>query len=769
MSGAKEVEWKLSLRAARAQLRPRALGALGVQALVVSTLVVQALGLQALAATPVLGQLPTASDSAARARADSIARARARTVQRVVVTASREARTLSSVAASVSVVDSSALARTRMVHLGDALRAVPGITAGSLYGTEDVKITARGSGVRSGFGVRGVAVLLDGIPLTEPDGQGRLDLVELGTAERVEVVRGPVSALYGGAAGGGAVNLISRTGADQPGWMVRLLAGQFGTQRGELQWGGADGDRDLLVAAGYTGLEGYRDVSQGTNRRVRMLARAGNPAERRWTLDLAWSLLDQRIPGALTQLEWDARAESAESINVANRFRRFEERWRAGLRATQPAAGGTLDAWAVASGRDQTASIFQYISQALKRLQLGTQWTRAWSAASLAPRLVAGVEWDRTRGPQNNYTNKAGAPQLFPLCVNDRTNGVFNSACVDQFAEATAIGAFTQGELTRGAFSLTAGLRYDEIRYAISNEIRPLQALARSFSQVSPKVALAYQLTPTVRAWLSVSRGFEVPTATEMSTSPDTIRPFNDALGASSQWMTEVGARGAIGSRITFDASIYTSRVEGDFISRTVAIPGVAVPRSIFENAGTVDRLGIEVAGTVALASWLEGRGSYTYGQHVFAAFQTTVTGPAYTTVPYDATGKRVPGIPLHRGVIELRALPTTALGLSLWAEGQSAVYVESSNAGSGIVYQRTSAATAPPAGRAVPFAAVPGTILAHASLTWRTGPATWFASLENLGNARTASNITINASNGRFFYPTPPRTLSAGCTLRFE
>ena len=136
---------------------------------------------------------------------------------------------------------------------------------------------------------------LDGIPLTEPDGQGRLDLVELGTAERVEVVRGPVSALYGGAAGGGAVNLISRTGADQPGWMVRLLAGQFGTQRGELQWGGADGDRDLLVAAGYTGLEGYRDVSQGTNRRVRVLARAGNPAERRWTLDLAWSLLDQRI------------------------------------------------------------------------------------------------------------------------------------------------------------------------------------------------------------------------------------------------------------------------------------------------------------------------------------------------------------------------------------------------------------------------------------------------------------------------------------------
>ena len=703
-------------------------------------------------------------------RADSVARAkRARAVRGVVVTASREARTLASVPAAVSVVDSTALARTRLVQLSDVLRAVPGVTAGSLYGTEDVKITSRGAGVRSGFGVRGVAVLLDGIALTEPDGQGRLDLVELGTAERVEVVRGPVSALYGGAAGGGAVNLISRTGADQPGWLVRMLAGQYGTQRGDVQFGAVDGDRDVLVAASYSGLEGYRDVSQGTNRRARILARAGDPLERRWTLDLAYSLLDQRIPGALTQVEWDQRAEAAESINVANRFRRFEERWRVGLRETEQVAGGTFDAWAVVSGRDQTASIFQYISQSLKRLQLGTQYGRAWGDAPLAPRLVAGLEWDRTRGPQNNYTNGKGAPQLSPICVNDRTNGVFSSACVIQFAEATSIGAFAQGEASRGPFALTAGVRYDEIRYAISNEIRPAQALARTFTQVSPKVALSWQARPTLRTWISVARGFEVPTATELSTSPDTIRPFNDALGSSSTWMTEVGARGTLGRRITFDLAVYKARVEGDFVSRTVAIPGVSVPRSIFENAGTVERTGVELAGTLALYDWLDARGSYTYGEHVFTSYVTTVTNSAYQTVPLDASGSRVPGIPLHRGVLELRAQPLPTLGVSLITEGQSALFVESTNAGSGIVYQRTSSAAAPAAGRPVPFNAVRGAVLTHANVTWRTGIATWFAALENLMDVRTASNITINASNGRFYYPAPPRTLSVGCTLRVE
>ena len=116
-----------------------------------------------------------------------------------------------------------------------------------------------------------------------------------------------------------------------------------------------------------------------------------------------------------------------------------------------------------------------------------------------------------------------------------------------------------------------------------------------------------------------------------------------------------------------------------------------------------------------------------------------------------------------------LRATPVRRVGVSVWAEGQSALYVESGNAGSGVVYFRTSAATAAPAGIVVPFTAVRGAILTHASVTWRTGLATWFASLENIGNARTASNLTINASNGRFYFPTPPRTLTAGCTLRFE
>ena len=697
--------------------------------------------------------------------ADSARRAAA--LDPVVTTATRDARALREVPAATSVVDSTALARSRGVHLGDALRAVPGIQAGSLYGTEDVKITARGAGVRSGFGVRGVAVLLDGIPLTEPDGQGRLDLIDLGTAQRVEVVRGPVSALYGGAAGGGAVNIVTRGGRESPGWQLRAVAGDFNMRRADVAFGHGNDAADVLVSASYTGLEGYRDASQGTNRRARVLTRWGDAGGPHYTVDAAWSLLDQRIPGALTQGEWDLRAEGAESTNVANRFRRVEERVRLAGRAQAPAAGGALDLWAVLTNRANTQSIFQYLSQVQQRLQAGAQFARAWPAAPLAPRLTVGADGDRARGPQTNYTNSGGAPRLSPPCVN--SGGAVSVACVDQFADATATGAFAQLELTRGALTVTAGLRSDAILYDISNEIRPAQFLHRTFDQLSPKVALRWRVSPTLTAYAAAARGFEVPTATELSTSPDTMRPFNDALGAASQWSYELGARGTVGSRLTYDVSVYRAIVEGDFVSRTVAIPGVPVPRSIFENAGRVRRTGIELAGTWLVTPWLDARGTYTLSDHVFEQYLTTLTNAAFATVSYDAAGNRVPGLARHRAVLELRATPRDNIGVSLWGEGQGGIPVDVTNASSGIVYQRTSAATAPPAGRAIPFRALTHTLVTGAAATWRIGDATLFAQVDNLLDERWASNVTINASNGRFYYPAPPRTISAGISARLD
>ena len=183
----------------------------------------------------------------------------------IVTSATRDARSLSEVAAAVSVADTSAIRRDRTVGLHETLRMMPGVQVASRFGgIEDVKIGIRGSSSRPGQAVRGVAVLLDGIPLTESDGVARLDLIELAASQQVEVVRGPVSALYAGSPNG-VVNVVSRTGRDSRGISVRASHGAFGLQKYDGRAGGmfANGRGSGFAAASYTSADGYRAHSDG--------------------------------------------------------------------------------------------------------------------------------------------------------------------------------------------------------------------------------------------------------------------------------------------------------------------------------------------------------------------------------------------------------------------------------------------------------------------------------------------------------------------------
>ncbi len=142
---------------------------------------------------------------------------------------------------------------------------MPGVQAASQYGTDQVSIGIRGSAARGAFALRGIAVLLDGIPLTESDGRSRLDLIELAASRQVEVVRGPASALYAGSPGG-VVNVVSRSGRDSRGISARALGGAFGFRKYDGHAGGvfAGGRGSALAAASYTTADGYRAHSTGS-------------------------------------------------------------------------------------------------------------------------------------------------------------------------------------------------------------------------------------------------------------------------------------------------------------------------------------------------------------------------------------------------------------------------------------------------------------------------------------------------------------------------
>lgn len=759
---------------------------LSVRALLIAAPSLAALSLAAPAIGAQVRPDSAATDSARRERA----------LNPVVTTATRDARQLQRVPVSMSVVDSSTIARTSTVGLAEALRTVPGVIAGNLFGTEDARISIRGSGARGGFGVRGVGILLDGVPVTDPDGQTRLDQLDLGAARSIEVVRGPGGAMYGGAASGGVINVITKSGREAPGFTARLTGGGFGPdslnlRKADLAWGGARGAWDAYVQGSMTDIAGFREQGQNATNRANVRLNwtrldaggAPRPAARatRVGLELAWSDLDMRIPGSLLQSEWRRAPWLADSLNIVGDYARREERWRGGLRLSQGLGErfGTLEAFAFGTARTIDHPIFRVVDQNTNRAQLGVRHAVTLhapeSSRALSAQLSTGVDADRWYGTSRQWTNVGGRQGRETPCVNIPAAGITSIPCVNQYVVLPGFGAYSQLDLTRGRWSVTAGGRFDRVTYDIEDRIRPAQSVNQSFQQFSPRVAGRVDLRPGTSVYASVARGFEVPTNAELTASPDTLAGFNTTLRPSTLVNYEVGAKSLLASRVLLDAALFATDVRGEFLSRTVVIPGVAFPRTIFENVGRTERTGLELSATTYVTSWLDLVTSYTYARYIMREFTGTAITSTGASVAEDYAGKRVPGVPAHRAATEVRLRPTSSLALTVFGEVQSRMFVDNANTISGTVYNRVTRVGAPPLIVPIPFEAAPGFALAHATLTWQLptgrtdgGPsrAQLFVQADNLFNARYVAAVNTNAGNGRFFFPGMGRTVNLGLTL---
>ncbi len=217
----------------------------------------------------------------------------------ITATATADPRSLADVPAAISVADTQAIRQGRAVGLNETLRMMPGVQTASRFGTDDVNIGIRGSASRARQAIRGVALLLDGVPLSEPDGVARTDLVELLSAQRIEVVRGPVSALYFGSSGG-VVNVISSTGLTNPGVAALWEYGAYGFQKyfGSAGSGFNGGRGGILASGSYTHFDGYRDHSNGGIGRGQLRADYQVASRTQVSVDAELSSMSTRVAGA---------------------------------------------------------------------------------------------------------------------------------------------------------------------------------------------------------------------------------------------------------------------------------------------------------------------------------------------------------------------------------------------------------------------------------------------------------------------------------------
>jgi iron complex outermembrane receptor protein len=533
-------------------------------------------------------------------------------LEEVVVKAMLIDRTLDRVPAAVTVITQGDIQGAQpQIALDEALRRVPGVFMQDRYNfAQDLRISIRGFGARAQFGIRGVKVLVDGIPETLPDGQGAVDSIDLGSTKQIEVIRGPSSSMYGNAAGG--VISVASEGAPAEGGPftdLRVASGSNGYEKKQFKAGGQTDMVNFLVSASDMDLTGWRDQSKAINRQL--TSRIDLDLGRNRDFLTIVNRTDQPQSddaGALTAAQVLANPRQAFPANVTFHAGEAIRQTRVGFVYTAPAGEhGTFRARNYYAWRDfrnwlpvQANGIVD-----LQRKFVGGGFSYNYSGFWLdrPNRLVAGIDFDNQDDARKRFANLQG------------NRGALG---FDQREHVTSQGMFIQDEISVSKKAqLTLGVRSDSVEFAVTDHYLAdgfNDSGSRTFDDTSPMVGFTLQMTRKLSLYTTYSSSFETPTTTEFN-KPDGTGGFNQNLNPQIAHNFEVGLRGTMSKRQRYEISVFSTKVKDELIPFEVPTsPG----RNYYVNAGDSKHDGVEFLWISNPTEHMTATLSYTYSDFTF-------------------------------------------------------------------------------------------------------------------------------------------------------
>ena len=629
----------------------------------------------------------------------------------------------------------------RHLSLDETLSLIPGLTVSNRTNpSQDPRISIRGFGARSAFGVRGIRVLRDGIPLTLPDGQTPVDYLDLESVGRVEVMRGSASSLYGNA-GGGVVDLrTSEPPAVPVSGAVRVWNGGFGSQKLVAKAGGAGRGFGYHANVAHTEGDGYREYSRQrtTNGFARLSLEAGGGS---YALD--WMGVNTPVaenPGALTRAQFDVNPRLADPLSIRKRARKAVTQSQLGATARRAAARGEIEASAYAGTRSLDNPLtFAIVEVGRVTSGASVRATVPFSLAGVDQRLTIGTELQLQNDLRANFTNCNNVPPpTVPTATCPDPAVERGTLTLDQREIVSSAGSYLRDELEFGErYVLTASARADAVRFRVKDRLisatNPDDSGRRSLGAVSPMVGILARLAVTHTAYANVSSAFETPTATELGNQPSGAAGINRDLKPQKSTTYEVGVKGVGGLGLQYNASLFATGVHDELIPFDIPASG---GRRYFRNAGRTSRRGAELGLGVAIRA-LELGGAYTYANYRFIDF--TVDTAHYA-------GNRIPGIP--RQTLQASAAVRTAV----------ATFVTETTIADKMAVNDANSERSPG------YAIFNARIVASGALG-RSG-AELTVGAQNLFNTRYVSSVSVNAAGGKFYEPGSQRSIYIGVTL---
>jgi iron complex outermembrane receptor protein len=670
-----------------------------------------------------VGLLASATTAAASALAQEDA---------VVITATRVPQPSLEIPASVDRLYADEIREGRpQVNLSESLGRVPGIVVQNRQNyAQDLQISSRGFGARATFGVRGIRLIADGIPATMPDGQGQAATFALGSAERIEVLRGPFSSLYGNAAGG-VIVVETEDPPQQPAVAGDLFFGKYGTWRAGTKLGGYN----ALFDASRFETDGYREHSAARRDHFNLKFKYGLSPDT--SLTLIGNQLRQpetQDPLGLRRDQFDANPRQA--VSQAFTFNTRKTVYQEQLGATL-AHRLTRDSRVQATLYGGQRWVEQYLGFAGAAPPATTsggvvQLDRGYRGAALRLftdisdwRLSLGTEYERMAERRKGFVNN---------------NGVAGELRRDEDDVVSSTDLYGQAEWRFAErWSAHGGVRASRVQFRSTDYFivtgNPDDSGRRDYSATTPVAGLVFRHSKNISLYGNLGRGFETPTFAELAHRNQPASGLNFDLKASRSRHAETGVKAIVPKLARVNAALFDIETRDEIVVDT-NLAG----RTTFKNAGRTERRGFELAAETVAAGPFSAQLAYTRLKAVFEdSFSSNIMGNV-VTVP---AGNSLPGVPKSQAYAQLR-YRQPAYYTYLEALWRSRVPIDDVNSEFADAYNV--------------FNLVAGLVQQGAG--WRISE---FVRLDNLTDRNYVGSVIVNEGNRRFYEPSARRSMSGG------
>ncbi|MEO8230808.1 MAG: TonB-dependent receptor [Ignavibacteriota bacterium] len=671
-------------------------------------------------------------------------------IQDVVVVGTRAEEKIIDIPYSVFRVDSKELAFGRKVSARDVLADVPGLFLQNRYGNSDIRVSLRGFGTRSSTGIRGIKILQDGIPESEPDGESVLDAIDFTSLGGVEVVKGNLSSLYANAPGG-LINFITNIYFPKDYVGTANQFGKFGLRQTGLKFGLKNNDSRLFVSYKYRNIDGYRQHSSEYQHLVNTVYEAFVGTKS--TLSIHANFVDgfNKLPGSLTKEEFESDPYMADPLAVSQDYRRITKKGRvAGKYITH-------------LGNKQQYE-FEFIGYGgIKELEKTDNdfytLTTRYSLGGLARFTIKEPLFDH----KNIFT--VGTDYGFqsgPITQFDNFSGNRGISVQNEYNESLSnIGIYMLEHIgiVEDKLDLFLSSRFDNNVFN-RNIYIPDRFLdtTRTMSGFSPKIGLNYKLTPNIALYSSYGLSFDYPALSEIANSPlssNSSYTINPDLKPQESKNFEFGIKGNIVDKSSeFMRKLFFEVTYFNYLIKDEIVPFLSISqKNYFKNAPRTRRQGVEVGFMSEPFEEIELTINYTFTDFYYENYLTEIYTPG-GTLAADYTNNKVPSIPKHIFnfiLVKELELSEELSGLIIWdCDYIAEMYVNDSNSeqSPGYFY---------------------GNFMAGLTYSNDYLDLTGFFGINNIFDKRYASFININDYYNRYYETGEPRTFYFGMNFNYK